>query len=207
MANLIDITRPLNAKTPPWPGDHAVVFKQELRLADGESVNLGSLAMSLHNGTHADAPYHYDDNGQTIDAVSLDRYVGAAQVVDVSGHDSISISLLHSLGAPNAPRLLMRTSAWKSPDQFPETWGLMEPDVPDWLTDNGVVLVGLDAPSVDALQSKDLPQHHACRRAGILIIENLQLDQVTPGNYDLIALPLPISGADGSPVRAVLREV
>lgn len=206
MSRLIDITRPLDAHTPPWPGDKSVVFNQELRIADGESVNLGSLSLSLHNGTHADAPYHYDDAGQTIEQVPLDRYIGPAQVVDVTGQEQVSISLLQSLLAPAHPRLLLRTGAWQDPHQFPETWPLMDLDVPDWLTDNGVVLVGLDAPSVDALQSKDLPRHHACRRAGVNIIENLQLDEVAPGDYELMAQPLPIRGADGSPVRAVLRQ-
>jgi len=203
---LIDITRPLNAQTPPWPGDNSVVFQPQLKISAGESVNLGFLSLSLHNGTHADAPYHYDDNGPTIDALSLDRYVGPAHVIDVRGHHRIDVPLLASLGAPLAPRLLIQTGAWVDAQQFPTNWPLMTEDVPAWLARKGVVLVGLDAPSVDAIDSKDLPGHRACRQSDILILENLLLDQVASGQYELIALPLAISGADGSPVRAVLRQ-
>ncbi len=206
MSEFIDISRPLEAGTPPWPGDRQVEFKQELRIADGESVNLGSLSISLHNGTHTDAPAHYNDAGKTIDAVPPDKYIGAAQVIDVRGQESISIGLLKSLGAPNAPRLILNTGAWENPAEFPRNWPLMDKDVPAWLAANGVVLVGLDAPSVDAFSSKNLPRHHACGDADILILENLDLERVTPGNYELMALPLKITGADGSPVRAVLRR-
>ena len=109
------------------------------------------------------------------------------------------------MGAPAAPRLFFHTGPWTDPLTFPRIWTLLDPEVPAWLADRGVRLIGLDAPSVDELTSKDLPRHLACARAGVLIIENLCLDDVAPGVYELIALPLRIVGADGSPVRAVLR--
>ncbi|WP_221032761.1 cyclase family protein [Actomonas aquatica] len=205
--SFIDITRPLRSDTPPWPGDHPVVFTAAARIAEGSAVNLGNLSLSVHNGTHADAPYHYNENGTTIDQVPLDAYVGPAQVVDVRGHATISVALLESLGAPTAPRLLLHTGAWSAPDQFPETWPLLDLDVPAWLAERGVRVIGLDAPSVDALTSKDLPRHHACDHADVLILENLLLDAASPGLYELIALPLRIAGADGSPIRAVLRPL
>ena len=205
MSTFIDITRPLHNGTPPWPGDRTVHFEHVAKIADGSAVNIGNLSLSVHNGTHTDAPYHYDDNGQTIEQIPVDAYVGPAQVLDVRGHAAVSIALLESMGAPAAPRLLFRTGAWTDPLTFPRTWTLLDPEVPAWLADRGVRLIGLDAPSVDHLTSKDLPRHLACARAKVLIIENLDLDDVAPGTYELIALPLRIVGADGSPVRAVLR--
>jgi arylformamidase len=206
MPTYLDITRPLHPGTPPWPGDRHVDFKFVARIPDGSSVNIGNLALSVHNGTHADAPFHYNNDGPTIDQLPLDLHIGPAQVLDVRGHAAISIALLKSLGAGTAPRLLLRTGAWIDPDTFPADWGLMDLDVPAWLASLGVRLIGLDAPSVDELTSKTLPRHHACDDAGVCILENLLLDDAPPGApYELIALPLRIAGADGSPVRAVLR--
>lgn len=162
--------------------------------------------MNVHNGTHADAPYHYNDASATIDAMSVETYVGPAQVLDVRGHPKISNALLSQLGAGSAPRLLLRTGAWIDPHTFPSHWSLLDLDVPAWLTAQGVRLIGLDAPSVDEVTSKDLPRHHACDYANLLILENLLLDDTPPGPYELIALPLKISRGDGSPVRAVLRR-
>lgn len=206
MPTFHDITRPLHNDTPPWPGDRHVEFKFVARIPEGSSVNIGNLALSVHNGTHADAPFHYNNDGQSIDQLPLDLHIGPAQVLDVRGHAAITTTLLESLGAGAAPRLLLHTGAWTNPTTFPTTWGLMDLDVPAWLASRGVRLIGLDAPSVDELTSKDLPRHHACDDAGLCILENLLLDHITPAsNYELIALPLRIKGADGSPIRAVLR--
>ncbi len=202
-----DITRPLHCGTPPWPGDRHVEFKFVASIPEGSAVNIGNLSLSVHNGTHADAPFHYNNAGLTIDQLPLDLHIGPAQVLDARGHATISTALLESLGAGAAPRLLLRTGAWTDPMTFPSHWGLLDLDVPAWLADRGVRLIGLDAPSVDHLTSKDLPRHHACDAAKICILENLDLDHVAPGSdYELIALPLHIKGADGSPVRAVLRS-
>jgi len=201
-----DISRPLHRGTPPWPGDHPVDFKFVARIPDGDAVNIGNLAISVHNGTHADAPFHYNNNGLTIDQLPLDLHVGPAQVLDVRGHAAITINLLSSLGAGAVPRLLLQTGAWATPDTFPTDWSLLDLDVPAWLASRGVRLIGLDAPSVDELTSKELPRHHACDDAGLGILENLLLDDIKPrADYELIALPLRIVGGDGSPVRAVLR--
>ncbi len=206
MPTFIDITRPLRNDTPPWPGDRGVDFHHVARIAEGSAVNIGNLSLSVHNGTHADAPYHYNDQGVSIDQIPVETYLGPAQVVDVRGHPAISIDLLKSLGAPSAPRLLLHTGAWTEPTVFPTTWPLLDLEVPAWLAEQGVRVIGLDAPSVDELTSKDLPRHHACDRAGVLILENLLLEAAPAGTYELIALPLRIPTGDGSPIRAVLRQ-
>ncbi|MCF3651301.1 cyclase family protein [Synoicihabitans lomoniglobus] len=206
MSTFIDITRPLHNGTPPWPGDRAVDFKHVAKIRDGSAVNIGNLSLSVHNGTHADAPYHYNDSGATIDAIPVDAYIGPAQVIDVRGHATISIALLEKLHAGTAPRLLLHTGAWTNPAEFPTTWSVLDLDVPAWLAARGVHLIGLDAPSVDELTSKDLPRHLALDRANVLILENLFLEAADPGLYELIALPLRLTHGDGSPIRAVLRS-
>ena len=200
-----DISRPIQTGMPAWPGDTPTEFAFANTKAQGYSANVGWLRMSLHCGTHADAPYHYNDAGLKIDAVPADTYVGPARVVDIRGHATITTSLLSAHDFSAAPRILFRSDTWTDPAFFPREWPLMAPDVPAWLAARGVRLVGLDMPSVDHLQSKDLPIHHACDAAGIVILENLDLSGIAPGVYELIALPLRIAGADGSPVRAVLR--
>ena len=206
---LIDISRPLHPGAPHWPGDCPTAFHLNARIAAGASCNVGQLTLSVHNGTHADAPFHYNDRGATIDGLDLARFVGPARVIDARGCEALTGGLLADLGAPEfaaAPRLLFRTDAWGDPDRFPSGWPLLDPGLPAWLAARGVTLVGLDVPSVDELTSRDLPRHHRLDAAGLLILESLDLRGVEPGVYELIALPLRLRGADGSPVRAVLRR-
>jgi len=203
--NIIDISRPIHTDMPVWPGDTAARFDVVLRIAEGAVVNIGALRVSVHTGTHADAPWHYNDAGATIDQVLPEIYIGPARVIDARGCESLSLGLFHGIDLAPTPRVLFRTDAWTDPLAFPMVWPVMTPDLPEWLAAQGVKLVGFDIPSVDTLNSKDLPIHHACDRAGIVILENLDLGASAPGCYELIALPLRIAGGDGSPVRAVLR--
>ena len=202
---LHDISRPIHTGMPVWPGDTPAEFTFANTKAAGYSANVGRLRVSLHAGTHADAPYHYNDAGLKIDEVPVDTYVGPARVVDIRGHDVITTALLAGQDFSGIPRVLFKSDSWSDPAVFPTGWPLMTADVPPWLAARGVRLVGLDVPSVDHPQSKELPLHHACDAAHLVIIENLDLRAIAPGVYELIALPLRIRGGDGSPLRAVLR--
>jgi arylformamidase len=205
---LIDISRALRTGGAHWPGDTPTRFQLISRLAANESCNVGQLSLSVHNGTHADAPFHFDDQAATIDALPLDAFIGPARVIDARGQASLSESLFTEFNAETmrtTPRILLRTDAWLDPAVFPARWPSIAPTLPAWLASHGVRLLGLDVPSVDPLESRDLPIHHALGRAGILILESLDLTDAAPGAYELIALPLKIHGADGAPVRAVLR--
>jgi len=205
---LLDISRPLHTGAPHWPGDRDTVFQLGTRIADGDSCNLGHLQLSVHNGTHADAPFHYNSRGQTIDALAPELFVGPARVIDARGCATFTADLFAGLtGAELAatPRVLFRTDTWLDLDTFPNTWPLLDRGLPAWLAGRGVRLIGLDVPSVDPLTATDMAIHHLLDAAGILIIESLDLRDVAPGVYELIALPLKLRGADGSPVRAVLR--
>ena len=205
MPRFIDITRPIHTGMPVWPGDTPADFRHVATIGAGSVVNVGRLAVSVHAGTHADAPFHYNQAGLRIDQVPPEIYVGPAQVVDVRGEARLSRELLSRRDLGGVPRLLFKSDSWTNPAEFPRQWPLLEPDVPAWLAGRGVKLVGMDVPSVDHLASKDLPIHHAIDRAGMVIIENLDLRAVSPGPYELIALPLRIRDGDGSPLRAVLR--
>jgi len=209
-ARLIDVSRPLHTGAPHWPGDHDTEFTLGTRIADGQPCNLGHLALSVHNGTHADAPFHYNDRGVTIEALDPELFVGPARVIDARGHAVFTPALFDRVAPADlaaTPRILFRTDTWLDLDSFPTTWPLLDPAMPGWLAARGVRLIGLDLPSVDPLGNTDMAIHHRLDAAGILILESLDLRDVEAGVYELIALPLKLRGADGSPVRAVLRPI
>ncbi len=205
----LDITRSLKADLAPWPGDASFDYRLVGRLSEGASVNLGRVTTSVHSGTHADAFYHFEEDGLTIDRFAPERYVGLAAVVDLSAKfqeslGEITVSDLES--AATAPRLLIKTGAWPDSTKFPEAIPVLAAGVPAWMQSRGVKLLGLDLPSVDAIDSKDLRNHHALAAADIAIVEGLDLSEVAAGVYTLSALPLKIIGGDGAPVRAVLWQ-
>jgi arylformamidase len=205
---LIDISRPLYTGAPHWPGDSATDYSLATRMAAGAACNIGRLSLSVHNGTHVDAPFHYNDAGAAIDALAPELFVGPARVIDARGHAAFTEALFAGLTAADftaAPRMLFRTDTWTDLTTFPTTWPLLERTLPAWLAARGVKLIGLDVPSVDELTNKDMAIHHLLDAANILILESLDLRGVEAGVYELIALPLKLRGADGSPVRAVLR--
>jgi arylformamidase len=201
---IYDITIPLDAAVAFWPGDTPYDLQWTMQRRAGASVNVSRIQLSVHAGTHTDAPFHCRDDGATIDRVPLDAYVGLARVIDVRNRARIRRQDLEGTDLTGTPRVLLRTDSWLDHLRFPETIPVMDADVPEWLAHRGVVLVGVDVPSVDALDSKDLPNHHALGAAGICIVESLALADIAPGVYQLIALPLRLVGADGAPVRAVL---
>src|SRR6266705_3789949 len=208
-----DISRMLSNEFAEWPGDEPFRYRLTGEIANGGSVNLGAITMSVHNGTHADARFHFDTNGASIEKAPLDVYLGRATVVDLAQSFSQSrekhlITLedlrLHAEDIAATSRLLVKTDRWSDSTVFPDQIPVIAADVPAWLQKNGVKLLGLDLPSMDEIDSKSLQNHHALARAGIAIIESLDLREVAAGIYNLAALPLKIAGGDGAPVRAIL---
>jgi len=206
---ILDISRPIRGGIPVWPGDTAFDFEFVARIADGSSVNVGRVEMSVHTGTHVDAPLHFDDGGADAASVPLEKYVGACVVADVRpsergilpGH--LPAGLAEAVRA--APRLLLRSYA-ERPAAFDEGMAHATPELADWLAEHGVVLLGVDTDSMDAFESKELPAHRRLNHHGVAILEGIDLSAVEPGSYTLIALPLRMEGADGSPVRAILIQ-
>jgi arylformamidase len=208
-----DISRTLSNDLAEWPGDEPCRFRLTREKTKGASVNLGAISMSVHNGTHADARFHFDADGESIEKASLQTYLGRATVVDLwqAFLDSkekhlITIEDLRPSAEAIAAtsRILVKTGRWTDSTVFPKQIPVIAADVPAWLQKNGVKLLGLDLPSVDEIDSKSLQNHHALAHAGIAIIESLDLTNVASGIYHLAALPLKIDGGDGAPMRAIL---
>ncbi|GGN31634.1 MULTISPECIES: cyclase family protein [Deinococcus] len=200
-----DISRLLTPGHPNWPGDAPFRVNPGARIAAGDSVNTGELCTSTHTGTHVDAPWHYDDAGVRLQDVPLDVYVGRCRVLGVTAHDgAIQAEVLDGLPETLAPRLLLRTGQPAHWAAFPEDFPALSPAFVHEAARRGVRLIGTDCPSVDALTSKDLPGHAACRDAGVFILESLNLQGVPDGEFDLVCLPLPLAEVDGAPARAIL---
>jgi arylformamidase len=200
---LIDISRPLATSTAHWPGDTPFDFSLPVRRAAGTGINVGAFNASTHFGTHLDAPFHFTDSTETIDQLDLGVCYGDALVIDVRGHSLIGPEFFLDL---QSRRVLLRTGSWLLSSEFPVSIPTLSLEAVRQLAVQNVVLIGVDVPSVDQLDSKDLPIHHALYRAGTTILESLFLADVTPGKYLLAAFPLPISGGDAAPARAVLIE-
>lgn len=214
---IFDISRALSDQLPPWPGDTPFRFEMKWKMAEGATVNVGAINMGVHNGTHADAPFHFDEAGDPIDRMPLDAYIGDAVVVDLTklfagqgdGRErtrQIGVADLEAFSASleQAPRLLLKTGVWEDAKAFPDWIPVISPDVPAWLGERKVKLLGLDLPSVDPIEAKKLTNHYALAAARIAIVESLDLSEVDAGTYRFSAVPLKIAGGDAGPVRAIL---
>jgi len=208
---IIDISRGLSKDLAPWPGDTAFRFGLNWKIAAGAAANVGKIEMGVHNGTHVDAPFHFDQKGESIERLDLEKFIGAAVVTDLTrliaqGAREINVSDLEPIADDlrDSPRLLLKTGAWPDPRIFPKEIPVISAAVPSWLRVKGVRLLGLDLPSVDPINSKDLVNHHLLAAAGIGIVESLDLSDVESGRYQFAALPLKIMTGDAAPVRAIL---
>ncbi len=179
-----------------------------MRIDLGSTVNLSAITMSPHVGTHADAPLHVHDGWPSSEALPLLPFIGRARVCTVAGGaDRIDASLLPTLPPTGSiERLLLRTNRAVGGGSFPESWPSLSLDALAMLLDRGLLLLGVDAPSVDGRDSKSLEVHHALFRGGAFNLENLDLRDVADGEYELFAFPMRICGIDAAPVRALLRD-
>jgi len=202
---LYDISQPLRPALPVWPGDTAFSADRTWDHSD-TPVAVSRFTMSTHGGTHADAPLHYHPDGDPIDDVALDAYIGPVRLIDLLGVGPVVEAehlVAHLLGCP--PRILLRTYVQFPHDRWVSDFTTVSAAAIDHLARSGVKLIGIDSPSLDPETSKTMDAHHAVRRADMRILEGLVLDDVPPGDYELIALPLRLAGLDASPVRAILR--
>lgn len=205
-SQIIDISPPISEATAVWPGDVAFTRQWQARIANGSNMDLSSLNTTVHIGAHADAPSHFVRGGKTIDEVQLDAYCGPCTVVKVGKPKGAAIAVadIAAMLLDPRPRVLFRTDSFQH-QAFNVDFTFFEPSAIIALADLGVVLVGIDTPSVDCFDSKELPSHQALHGSGMANLEGLDLRHVQPGNYELIALPLRLKGFDASPVRAILR--
>lgn len=203
---IYDITRSLKNGMPVWPGDTPFSYRISSSLADNGSANVGELNMSTHTGTHVDAPFHFAQEGKKINELDLSLYIGKALVIEIAHKEFITEKDLQNHDIQGVRRLLIKSGSWPDAETFPQNYTCIAPESAHYLASAGVQLLGVESPSVDPLDSKDMLAHHALNGAGIFILESIDLNEVETGEYELIAMPLKIEGADGSPVRAVLRK-
>ncbi len=206
MSSLIDITPPVRLGMAAFPGDESYQIRQTFALSPTCPVNVAAFSMSCHCGAHADAPLHYDDNGLSIDALSLEDFIGPARVIDARGDGAQLLPEdLDGLLEDVPPRVLLRLTDGLDPCIFPEDFRTISKECVALLASKGVRLIGVDAPSVDPATSKTLDAHMAVRKFDMRILENLVLNNAESGDYELIALPMKLEGLDAAPVRAILR--
>jgi arylformamidase len=208
--SLIDISPVIDATIDVWPGDTPFVQTINSDMHAGANLTLSDIRTSLHVGAHADAPSHSVTNGCDIAARRLDLYLGHCVVVhiDVARGERITPDhIADKIETISAPRVLFRTGTFPDPRRWNNDFASLSPEVVHDLYHHGVRLIGIDTPSVDPFDSKALEAHHAFARNDMAMLEGLVLDGVEEGEYELIALPLRIKGADASPVRAVLRTL
>jgi arylformamidase len=208
MPRLWDISPPVREGAPVFPGDTPYGQQWAATIAPGCPVNVSTLTLSPHVGAHADAPLHYDPKGAAIGTLDLDPYLGPCRVVHAIARGPL-VTWEHLAHATRdlPARVLVRTYARAPVDRWDPQLAAFAPDTIERLADVGVRLVGIDTASIDPAESKTLDSHQVIRRRGLRVLENLVLDEVPEGDYELIALPLKLVTADASPVRAVLREL
>jgi arylformamidase len=208
MKRLWDISPPLHPGSPVFPGDAPFRLDWASRLSADCPVNVATLTLSPHTGAHADAPLHYSADGAAVGALDLAPFLGPCRVVHAIGRGPLLhwADLAGALRGEVPARLLVRTCE-QAATRWDPAFTAFAPDTLERLADHGLCLVGLDTPSIDPADSRDLPSHQVARRRGLRVLENLVLDAVAEGDYELIALPLKLTTADASPVRAVLRAL
>lgn len=206
---IYDITRTVSPTTHPWPGDTAYSVAPVMKIVDGASVNLMTMTTTCHIGTHADAYYHYEDDGEHPAQMPLENYIGRARLVTVDKVDgALTLEDFTHVDLAGGERLLIHSHVSDLPDeQWAEKIPYLSVELIEHLAKLDYKLIGLDSPSVDAYDTKELPCHHALRQHSIVNLEHLQLSNVPDGDYELIALPLKLDFACGSPVRAILRPL
>jgi arylformamidase len=208
MSRIIDVTAPLSAEVPTFPGDPRFHMEFRHRIADGKPYNVAQVTMGVHSGTHVDAPFHFLAEGGTVDTLPLEILMGKVLVVQVAARDRIDVAEVEALDLTDEIRVLFKTrmsGQLKNP-VFQEDFVHLTPPAAARLVQAGIKLVGIDYLSVEKFRSPDFGAHHALLRAGVVIVEGLDLSEAEAGSYDMVCLPLRIVGADGSPARVVLRK-
>jgi arylformamidase len=204
---IIDISPIIDDAITVWPGDTPYARTINLDMHAGANLTLSDIRTTVHVGAHADAPSHYVASGEDIAQRALEYYLGACTVVNIDGARGRRIVPEDIKRPITKPRVLLRTGTFPDPRAWNDDFASLSPELVDWLHARGVILVGIDTPSVDPFDSKALEAHHALARHDMANLEGLVLDGAGEGDYELIALPLRLAGADGSPVRAVLRTL
>jgi arylformamidase len=205
---LIDVTVPMDASLPTYPGNTPFTIEAVKRIARGDTSNVSTLHMSAHSGTHVDAPRHFFDDAAGADALPLELMLGRARVIEINSRFGIGAAELADLDLSDDIRVLFKTSnsrLWASPE-FNQSYVGITASGAEHLIAHGIKVVGVDYLSVEEFKKPGAPAHHVLLGGGAIIIEGLNLREVEPGVYDMLCLPLRVVGADGAPARVLLRR-
>jgi arylformamidase len=206
---IFDISVSIHPKLPVWPGDPPVVLERYRQLSEGDVSNDSRMACSVHSGTHVDAPAHFIEDGLSVEQLALDILVGTATLVEFPEIDIITPDLLEIQKLPpQIERLLLKTKnsdLWTDPNhEFNPDFVALSAESASWMVNKGIKLVGIDYLSIQRFKDAEPLTHRILLEAGVVILEGLDLRAVEPGNYQLICLPLKLTGSDGAPARAIL---
>ena len=204
---IYDITPPVTTRLQVWPGDTPATREVLCDIQRGDNITLSTLRATVHLGAHADAPSHYAATGAAIHERSLAPYLGPCQVVRVAAAHATRVTAAMVASPLQTERVLIATGTFPNPEHFNTDFAALSPELVERLHQQGVQLIGIDTPSVDLFDSKDLPSHQMFLKHDMAILEGLALQGVPEGVYELIALPLRLVGFDASPVRAILRTI
>jgi arylformamidase len=207
MPRLWDISPPISPATPAFPGDTTYQQRWVAEIGPGCPVNVSAITMSPHLGAHADAPLHYGKDAPAIGAVDLEPFIGRCRVIHAIGKAPLVTKAHLAHAAADLPRRVLIRTCVKAPTEWSPNFSTFAPDTIAWLAAQRVTLVGIDAQSVDPADSKTLDSHLQLLAHDMRVLENLVLDDIDEGDYELIALPLKLTQACASPVRAVLRSL
>jgi arylformamidase len=205
----VDVSVPLRGGMVHWPGDQEVSIKRIKSIDSGGTSNVSVLSMSAHTGTHMDAPVHFLEGGTGVDSLPLEAVLGPARVIAIRDRESIKVEELLRHRIRRGERVLFQTwgagERWKT-DRFDESYVYISSGAAQLLVDRGVRLVGVDYLSVGGYRKDSAETHQILLGAGIWVVEGLNLSRVKPGRYDMVCLPLRITGGDGAPARVALRR-
>ncbi|MFN0123369.1 MAG: cyclase family protein [Blastocatellia bacterium] len=205
-----DVTVSISNDLPVYPGDPAIRIEQIQSIAAGNICCVSELHLNTHIGTHIDPPAHFIDGGATLDQLPLDVLIGVARVVDAGDRPFIDAAFLEQIDLAGVTRVLFKTRnslLWDQTTEFHREFVYIETDAARWLVRHGVTLVGIDYLSVEKFNFVTPDTHYALLGANVIIVEGLNLRDITPGDYELICLPLKLKNGDGGPARVVLREL
>ena len=204
---IYDISPLVDETTPIWPGDVPLSRTHQCRLSQGDSIDLSSLSSTVHIGAHADAPSHFSLGGSSIDELDLTDYLGSCHVVSIKKDGEILPEDLLDCLKLQPKRVLIRTDSFDHNGPFKTKFAYFHHESIRLCGENGVRLIGIDTPSFDSFDSKNLDAHRTLLRFNIRNLECLDLSKVSDGEYELVALPLKLKGFDASPVRAILKTI
>jgi arylformamidase len=202
----IDVSVPVRAGMVHWPDNPPIELVRTMDIGEGDDATVSHLSLGVHSGTHVDAPVHFLRDGVGVDELPFDKLLGVARVVELGDGPSLPAAQLEAVNPRPGERLLLKTGnsrRWKA-DQFDPDFVHLSPQAAALLAERQVRTVGIDYLSIAGMD-EGVPTHQILLKAGICIIEGLDLSRVEAGLYDLVCLPLRLQGADGAPARAAVR--